>query len=122
MLTFGQEYQVYIIWVVQDIYTPLNQMYFTELNNIINNNNNKNNNKTNNNNSKFEIVTNVKEAMEKIKQIKFIATIIILSGDLCINFIVEFCNNMKDIYIIPNIIIFTNDVEKYDQIIKKKIF
>ena len=115
MWKFSQEYEVNIIWIGQDIYTPQNQFYFNNLNQIINNNNI-------NNRTSFESFANVQEAMEKIKRIKFKATIIILSGDLCIDFITQFCNNMKDIFIIPNIIIFTNDPMKYDQIIKTKFF
>ena len=49
------------------------------------------------------------EAMEYIKQLKFEATIIIISGILYYDFFVEFFNNMNDIYVIPKILIFTEN-------------
>ena len=52
---------------------------------------------------------NIKESIIEIKKIEFEETIIVISGELYINFIEQFKKNIKDIYIIPKIIIFTGN-------------
>ena len=54
-----------------------------------------------------------KDAISEIKKIEFEETIIIISGELYIQFINKFIKNLRDIKIIPKIIIFTDDKEKF---------
>ena len=61
---------------------------------------------------KIKYFKNVNDAINKIKKIKFEETNIIVSGRLYIEFIEKFKENLKDIYIIPRIIIFTLNKEK----------
>ena len=62
---------------------------------------------------KINCFKDVKEAVNKIKTIEFEETTIIVSGRLYIKFIEIFKENLKDIYIIPKIIIFTKNKEKF---------
>ena len=55
----------------------------------------------------------VEESINKIKDIRFEETIIIISGNFYIKFIELFQKNIKDIYIIPKIIIFTENKEEF---------
>ena len=55
----------------------------------------------------------VENAIESIKKINFEQTFIIVSGKLYKNFIEKFKENLKDIYIIPRIIIFARNEEKF---------
>ena len=54
----------------------------------------------------------IEEALIQIKKIEFEQIFIILNGKLYIDFIIKFKENLKDIYVIPKIIIFTNNEEK----------
>ena len=51
--------------------------------------------------------------MEPIKSLKFSETTIIISGSLYTEFIKKFEENLTDIFIIPKIIIFTLNKEKF---------
>ena len=55
----------------------------------------------------------IDESIEYIKTIEFEETIIIVSGSLYIPFINSFKINLSDIYVIPKIIIFTSNIEKF---------
>ena len=55
----------------------------------------------------------IEESINKIKTIRFEETIIIISGNLYIKFIELFQKNIKDIYIIPKIIIYTDNKEDF---------
>ena len=55
----------------------------------------------------------VEESINKIKDIRFEETIIIISGNFYIKFIELFQKNIKDIYIIPKIIIYTENKEEF---------
>ena len=61
---------------------------------------------------KVKYFKNVDEAINKIKKIKFEETNIIVSGRLYFEFIEKFKENLKDICVIPRIIIFTRNKEK----------
>jgi len=61
---------------------------------------------------KIKCFKEVDTGMEYIKQIQFEETNIIISGELYIQFIKKFIDNLKDIYIIPKIIIFTKNVDR----------
>ena len=70
---------------------------------------------------KIKCFQNVYEAIDIIKRIEFEETYIILSGRLYIKFIEKFKENLKDIYIIPKIIIFTGNKEKFIEYNKEYI-
>ena len=62
---------------------------------------------------KIRCFKDIDEVIDHIKTIEFEETIIIVSGSLYIPFINSFKNNLNDIYVIPKIIIFTSDKEKF---------
>ena len=62
---------------------------------------------------KVKYFKEVDEAINKIKEFEFIEIIIIISGRLYIKFIENFKKNLKDIYIIQKIIIFTGSKTKF---------
>lgn len=62
---------------------------------------------------KIKCFKNIDEAINIIKKIEFEETYIILSGRLYIKFIEKFKENLKDVYIIPKIIIFTENKDKF---------
>ena len=76
----------------------------------------------------FEAVPTVRESINFIKNLKFEATIIIVSLNLYYEFFVDFYNNMNDIFIIPKIIIFSkrgkiiSGNKNMDNIIKNPFF
>ena len=65
--------------------------------------------------NKFEIISfeNVDDGIEKLKQIYFIEVFIIVSGRLYKSFINNFMKNLTVIKVIPKIIIFTGNKEKF---------
>ena len=81
-----------VIWIDQNIGNEENQEYLKELSK---------------NNLTIKCFRNVKEAIDAIKTIKFKETKIIVSGRLFIDFTRAFIANLKDIYVIPKIIVFT---------------
>jgi len=88
-----------IIWIDPNVYNGENSNYFEELENI--------------KNTKISRFTNVDDALEPIKSLKFSETTIIISGSLYTEFIKKFEENLTDIFIIPKIIIFTLNKEKF---------
>ena len=62
---------------------------------------------------KIETFSDINKAIKKIKTIEFEETIIIVSGSLYNQFIEEFKLNLNGIYVIPKIIIFLGNKEKY---------
>jgi len=50
----------------------------------------------------------IESSIDFLKKIKFKETIIIVSGSLFVNFVEMFQKNLKDIYVIPKIIVFTS--------------
>ena len=63
----------------------------------------------------------INDSINYLKGIKFVDTIIIVSGSLYFPFIKEFKNHMNDIYIIPKIIIFTSNIDGLKKSIEKDI-
>ena len=55
----------------------------------------------------------IDEAINYIKSIRFEETKIIVNGKLYIQFIEKFIDNLKDIYIIPKIIIYSKNKNKF---------
>ena len=88
-----------IIWIDQNVDNEENNGYLKELKNY--------------NYFKIKCFKNIDEAINEIKKIEFEETYIILSGKLYITFIEKFKENLKDMYIIPKIIIFTGNKEKF---------
>ena len=63
-------------------------------------------------NLKIKCFKDIEEGMKYIKTIEFVETNIIISGRLYGKFIDKFKEELKDIYIIPKIIIFTKNKDK----------
>ena len=62
---------------------------------------------------KIKCFKEINSAIEYIKTIEFEETFIIVSGSLYIPFINTFKNHLSDIYVIPKIIIFADNIEKF---------
>ena len=62
---------------------------------------------------KNNLFYSIEESINEIKKIRFEETIIIVNGNLYIKFIEIFQKNINDIYIIPKIVIFTNNKEEF---------
>ena len=62
---------------------------------------------------KINLFYSIEESINKIKDIKFEETIILISGNLYIQFIEIFQKNINNIYIIPKIIVFTNNKDEF---------
>ena len=72
----------------------------------------------------IEEYRDIDSAMKKIKELRFIETYIIVSEKVFHDFVIAFNNNLKDIYIIPKIIIFSknNNQLLLPDNIKNKLF
>ena len=88
-----------VIWIEPDIDNIENQNYLKKLQTF--------------GSLKIRCFNNVNESISLIKSIKFIETNIIISGTLFIEFRKKFEENIRNIYIIPKIIIFTKDKQKF---------
>ena len=79
-----------LIWIDKNIYNQENTEYQNEFK------------------KEFKLFpyTNVKDGINKLKEINFEETFLIISGSLYPEFISDFKNNLYDIYNIPKIIIF----------------
>ena len=64
-------------------------------------------------NLKNNYFTNINDAMTLIKTIKFKETNIVIIDSLFFEFLENFKDDIKDMYIIPKIIIFSNNKEKF---------
>lgn len=105
----NQNNKLEIIWIDQNITNNENQGYIKELksNNIHN----------------IHQYTDMNKAIELIKNIRFIETIIIVSGSYLPQLIKQFKDNLKQIYIIPKIIVFTSPDRKFDdEVLKEKFY
>ena len=90
-----------IIWIDPNIDGDENSAYISELQSL--------------GYFKIKRFKDIYEALDQIKNIEFEETIIIVSGSLYIPFIQEFKKNLNDIYVIPKIIIFAANKEKFIQ-------
>ena len=90
----------YIIWIDKNIDNPENKNYL---------------NKFKKENFKIEAYKDIKSGLNKIKDKKnnFKDIYVILSGFFYQDFILKFKKNLKDIYVVPKIIIFTSDKELF---------
>ena len=125
MTTLIIKKRLLIIWIDEKIDNPENKRYLAELGFIENSkqvNDNLNNTHFNLNitediksNIQYDIIksTKVNLAIVELKKYKFRETIIIISGKLFFDFVSQFNNNLKDIFVIPKIIIFTSEIKNY---------
>jgi len=88
-----------VIWIDPNVDNEENTYYTQELKKI--------------KNVKINCFKNVMDALTLIKNIKFSATNIIISGSLYSKFIEKFKENLTNIFIIPKIIIFTSNKKKF---------
>ena len=58
--------------------------------------------------AKLFLFTNINDCIIKLKEIKFVKTFIIVSGSLSLDFFKEMKENINEINVIPEIIIFTS--------------
>ena len=88
-----------VIWIEPDIDNVENQNYLEKLHAF--------------GSLKITCFNNVDESIRLIKSIKFKETDIIISGTLFIEFRKKFEENIRKIFVIPKIIIFTKDKQKF---------
>ena len=110
-----------IIWIDKNIKNEENQKYVkdlnsdnnTQLNNGINANDKLLNFRKNLNDLKKDVqeFTDLNNAFDAIKEIRFIDTIIIVSGSYLVEFIKKFKYNLNQIYIIPKIIVLLEETD-----------
>ena len=62
---------------------------------------------------KIKVFENIKEAINYIKEIKFESTKIIISGELYSEFLNSLKEVIRDIFVAPKIIVFTNNKKKF---------
>ena len=122
-----------IIWIDKNIKNEENQKYVkdlnsdnnTQLNNGINANDKVLNFRKNLNDLKKDVqeFTDLNNAFDAIKEIRFIDTIIIVSGSYLVEFIKKFKHNLNQIYIIPKIIVFTGRNRQFEaEVLQDKFY
>ena len=100
----------YLIWIDSNIHNEKNTNYIKEIQSTFIMN--------------IKLFTNVKEAINYIKEIRFESTKVIISGNnlkIYNDFIDIFKKNIKDIYVAPKIILFMSNQEKKTLISIKNI-
>ena len=90
-----------VIWIDEEVDSCLNKIYSKELESM--------------NSFNVKLFKKVLEAINYLKTIKFEETKIIISGRLYSEFVKSFKENMQEMYVIPIIIIFTRNREKFIQ-------
>ena len=88
-----------VIWIDENYDNEENTVYLNELREY--------------HNFKIKCFKEIDEGMKYIKSIEFEETNIIITGKLYTNFIQKFKEELKDIYIIPKIIIFTKNINDF---------
>ena len=122
-----------IIWIDKNIKNEENQKYVkdlnsdnnSQLNNGINANDKVLNFRKNLNDLKKDVqeFTDLNNAFDAIKEIRFIETIIIVSGSYLVEFIKKFKHNLNQIYIIPKIIVFTGRNRQFEaEVLQDKFY
>ena len=91
--------KINIFWMDPNVDNEENMKYKAKLENLRYNNN-------------IKCFKNIKEGINSLKSIKFEETFIIVSGGFYFQFIEEFKDNLKDIYVIPKILVFTRKKTK----------
>ena len=87
-----------VIWIDENVDNEENTGYLKELNALGYN---------------VQCFKNVDEGFDLVKSIRFESTKIIISGRLYIKFVKKFIDNINTLYVIPKIIIFTRDKERF---------
>ena len=122
-----------IIWIDKNIKNEENQKYVkdlnsdnnSQLNNGINTNEKVLNFRKNLSDLKKDVqeFTDLNNAFDAIKEIRFIETIIIVSGSYLVEFIKKFKHNLNQIYIIPKIIVFTGRNRQFEaEVLQDKFY
>ena len=122
-----------IIWIDKNIKNEENQKYVkdlnsdnnSQLNNGINTNEKVLNFRKNLSDLKKDVqeFTDLNNAFDAIKEIRFIDTIIIVSGSYLVEFIKKFKHNLNQIYIIPKIIVFTGRNRQFEaEVLQDKFY
>ena len=125
-----------IIWIDKKIRNEENQNYIKDLksNTTPQSNNAANTNpqpanayeyRENISKSKYNIheYTDLDKAIAQIKKFRFVETIIIVAGHFLADFIKKFKENIKNIYIIPKIIVFCGPERKFEnEILQDKFY
>ena len=88
-----------IIWIDPNIDSEKNEYYLKELKKL--------------KNKLISPFKDIESALKFIKKLIFSKTYIIISGSLYNDFIEQFKKNLKKIFIIPKIIIFTSNKERF---------
>ena len=88
-----------VIWIDSNVYNEENAQYRKELESIWY--------------FKVKWFENIKEAINYLKEIQFVETKIIVSGRLYTEFLSKFIENLKEINVIPKIIIFAKEKELF---------
>ena len=94
-----------VIWIDSNVYNEENAQYRKELESIWY--------------FKVKCFENIKEAINYLKEIQFVETKIIVSGRLYTEFLSKFIENLKEINVIPKIIIFAKEKELFNKNNKK---
>jgi hypothetical protein len=88
-----------VIWIDSNVYNEENAQYRKELESIWY--------------FKVKCFENIKEAINYLKEIQFVETKIVVSGRLYTEFLSKFIENLKEINVIPKIIIFAKEKESF---------
>ena len=132
--TLNQNNKLEIIWIDKNIGNQENQQYLGDLkssgaksiNNVKTNalNNGLHMNREPLNKKKYDIqeFIEIDKAIEYIKTIRFVETIIIVSGSYLSEFMKQFKANIRHIYIIPRIVVFTNPTRTFSEDILREKF
>jgi hypothetical protein len=88
-----------VIWIDPNIKNEENSGYKTELEKI--------------GNIRLKCFEKVEEAINQLKKIQFEETKIIISGKVFVDFVLLFQENILDMRVVPKIIIFTGNKEKF---------
>ena len=87
-----------IFWIDPNVYNKENMKYKKILEDLTH--------------REIECTKTIEEGINNLKAIKFIDTFIIVSGGFYFQFIEDFKDDLKDIYVIPKIIVFTSETTK----------
>ncbi len=98
----------HLIWIDANIYSYQNKEYLNEIKSL--------------GFSNIKCFDSAEESINYIKAIKFESTKIIISGGLYLSFISKFKENIKDLFLIPKIAIFTQNKDRFLKYIQNHIY
>ena len=131
----NQNNKVEIIWIDKNLGNQENQQYISDLKSsgtksmsnvktiVLSNGLQMNREPLSKKKCDIQEYTDLDAAIEYIKTLRFMATIIIVSGSYLLDFIKKFKDNIRHIYIIPRIIVFTNPTRTFsEEVLKEKFY